>query len=132
MDLLQLKYFQTVARTEHITKAAEELHISQPSLSKVIARLEDDLEVPLFDRKGRQIKLNNYGKTFLRRVNRMFTELEDGKHELSDMRGNENNKISFALNVMSLFPELLKEYLKKFPHTRFRQTLYLKAILHLK
>lgn len=123
MDLLQLKYFQTVARIEHITNAAEELHISQPSLSKVIARLEDDLGVPLFERKGRQIKLNNYGKTFLRRVNRIFTELEDGKHELSEMRGNENNKISVALNVMSLIPELLKEYLKKFPHTRFRQTI---------
>jgi DNA-binding transcriptional LysR family regulator len=121
MDLLQLKYFQTVARTEHITKAAEELHISQPSLSKVIARLEEDLEVPLFNREGRQIKLNNYGKAFLRRVNRIFTELEDGKRELYDMRGTENNTITVALNVMSLFPELLKEYLKVFPNTRFCQ-----------
>ena len=40
MELLQLKYFQTVARLEHMTKAAEELHIAQPSLSKTIARLE--------------------------------------------------------------------------------------------
>ena len=45
MELLQLKYFQTVARLEHMTKAAEELHIAQPSLSKTIARLEKDLGV---------------------------------------------------------------------------------------
>ena len=51
MELLQLKYFQTVARLEHMTKAAEELHIAQPSLSKTIARLEKDLGVPLFDAK---------------------------------------------------------------------------------
>ena len=47
MKLLQLKYFQTVARFEHITKAGEELHIVQPALSKTIARLESDLGVPL-------------------------------------------------------------------------------------
>lgn len=64
MELLQLKYFQTVARLEHMTKAAEELHIAQPSLSKTIARLEKDLGVPLFDRQGRQITLNSFGKYF--------------------------------------------------------------------
>ncbi len=72
MELLQLKYFQTVARLEHMTKAAEELHIAQPSLSKTIARLEKDLGVPLFDRQGRQITLNSFGKVFLKRVERIF------------------------------------------------------------
>ncbi|GMA57787.1 hypothetical protein GCM10025858_22900 [Alicyclobacillus sacchari] len=50
MELLQLEYFQTVARLQHMTKAAEELQIAQPSLSKTISRLEEDLGVPLFDR----------------------------------------------------------------------------------
>lgn len=54
MELLQLKYFQTVARTEHMTKAAQELRIAQPALSVTIARLEEELGVPLFDRIGRQ------------------------------------------------------------------------------
>jgi DNA-binding transcriptional LysR family regulator len=43
MELLQLHYFRTVARLEHITKAAQELRIAQPALSKTIARLEEDL-----------------------------------------------------------------------------------------
>ncbi|SHF30584.1 regulatory helix-turn-helix protein, lysR family [Seinonella peptonophila] len=52
MELLQLQYFQRVARMEHMTKAAKDLRIAQPALSKTIARLERDIGVPLFDRKG--------------------------------------------------------------------------------
>lgn len=85
MELLQLKYFQTVARLEHMTKAAEELHIAQPSLSKTIARLEKDLGVPLFDRQGRQITLNPFGKVFLKRVERIFHELSEGEREIKDL-----------------------------------------------
>lgn len=79
MELQQLHYFQTVARLEHMTKAAEELRIAQPSLSKTIARLEEDLGVPLFERQHRQIKLNRFGKLFLNRVERIFMEIYEGK-----------------------------------------------------
>lgn len=54
MELLQLKYFLTVARCEHVTEAAGKPHVTQSSLSKTIQRLEDDLGVPLFDRIGRK------------------------------------------------------------------------------
>lgn len=56
MELLQLQYFRKVAELEHMTRAAEELRIAQPALSKTISRLEEDLGVPLFDRNGRQIR----------------------------------------------------------------------------
>lgn len=52
MELLQLQYFLTVARLEHVTEAARSLHVTQSSLSKTIQRLEEDLGVPLFDRTG--------------------------------------------------------------------------------
>ena len=68
MDLLQMKYFATVAQTGNVTRAAELLNIAQPSLSATIARLENDLGVPLFDRRGRRIVLNQFGKSFLQRV----------------------------------------------------------------
>lgn len=64
MEMLQLEYFRTVARLEHMTRAAQELHIAQPALSKTISRLEEDLGVPLFDRQNRQIRLNAFGKAF--------------------------------------------------------------------
>ncbi|WP_025688003.1 LysR family transcriptional regulator [Paenibacillus zanthoxyli] len=121
MDLLQLKYFQMVAKHEHMTHAADELHIAQPTLSKVIARLEADLGVCLFDRQGRQIKLNKFGRVFLHRVEKIFLEIEDGKRELSDMIGHENLEISIASNCFSLFPALLQDFFKLYPHISFRQ-----------
>lgn len=58
MDLQQLKYFQTVARLEHMTRAADVLNISQPALSKAISQLEHEVGAPLFERVGRAIRLN--------------------------------------------------------------------------
>lgn len=65
MTFLQLTYFVTVARCGSITAAAEELMIEQPALSRSIRRLEDELNAPLFDRKGRAIVLNEAGRLFL-------------------------------------------------------------------
>lgn len=62
-----------------MSKAAQELYVAQPSLSRTIARLEDELGVPLFDRLGWQIQLNQLGHTFLHHVERAFAELEEGK-----------------------------------------------------
>lgn len=66
MELYQLRYFCSVAKHENITKAAEELHVSQPALSRSIRRLEEELGVGLFDRVGRHIELNDRGRVFLR------------------------------------------------------------------
>jgi DNA-binding transcriptional LysR family regulator len=122
MELLQLKYFEIVARHEHVTRAAEELHISQPSLSKVISRLEEELGAVLFDRQGRNIRLNSFGKAFLKRVERIFLELEDAKRELADMSGLEQGKITLAWTSVSLLPRVLEGFLKKYPYVSFRQT----------
>lgn len=120
MDLLQLKYFQVVAKYEHMAHAAEELHIAQPTLSKAISRLEGDLGVYLFDRRGRKIRLNEFGTVFLARVNRIFTELEEGKQELADMAEYQCLNISVALNIPSLLPYLLKGFLSKYPKLNLR------------
>lgn len=76
MNLLQLKYFQEAARYQNITKAAESLHISQPSLSASIRHLEEELEVELFERKGKSIVLSEFGRDFLRNINSVFELLE--------------------------------------------------------
>src|SRR6478735_7393087 len=84
MELLQLKYFQTVAYTEHISKAAAQLNIAQPSLSLTIKRLEDEMGTPLFHRKGRNIELNAAGEILLKHVNRIFVELENAKLAITE------------------------------------------------
>lgn len=120
MDLLQLKYFQVVARWENVTRAAEELHIAQPSLSKTIVRLEESLGVPLFERVGKRIRLNRFGETFLRRVNRIFNELEDGQRELTDLAGFEHRNITVSTSSSRLMPNLFREYLTRNPDVKFR------------
>ena len=64
MELLQLKYFQMAAKMQNFSRAAEELNISQPSLSMTIAHLENELGAELFNRKGRNVVLNEAGEAF--------------------------------------------------------------------
>lgn len=121
MEFLQLKYFQAVAHYEHMTKAARALNVSQPSLSNAIARLEKNLGFPLFVREGRQIRLNAFGKAFLRRVERAFIELDEGERELKDMAGMETGTISLAITFPNILPMLLKAFLTKYPKVRVMQ-----------
>ena len=65
MTLNQLTYFQKIAELEHFSRAAEELNISQPSLSRSIDTLEQELGLPLFEKQGRNVILTKYGRIFL-------------------------------------------------------------------
>ena len=85
MELNQLSCFLQAAKTEHITQAAEQLHMTQPALSKVIARLEDDLGVRLFDREGKHIRLNEYGQVALRYTEQILYTIGDMPAELEEM-----------------------------------------------
>ncbi|MGL4739341.1 MAG: LysR family transcriptional regulator [Sarcina sp.] len=120
MELLQLEYFKKVAKLEHMTKAANQLHISQSSLSRTITRLENDLGVKLFDREGRDIKLNSYGILFLKRVENIFLELENGREELNEKQGIENKTIRVGATITRLLPNLFKAFLEIYPDTKFQ------------
>ncbi|HEY1176897.1 MAG TPA: LysR family transcriptional regulator, partial [Phytomonospora sp.] len=118
MDLLQLRYFRAVARKEHISRAAEELRVAQPSLSRTIARLEDELGVPLFDRKGRRIVLNRYGAAFLDRVERALRELDDGRRELAELAGFDAGDVAIASETLLSLTALLTGFVKAHPGVR--------------
>ncbi|GAA4553507.1 LysR family transcriptional regulator [Amycolatopsis samaneae] len=83
MDLNTLKQFRVVARLEHLSRAADELRVAQPSLSRTIARLEAELGTPLFDRAGR-LRLNDTGKLFLGHVERALGELDAGRRAVAE------------------------------------------------
>ncbi|KAF6628266.1 LysR family transcriptional regulator [Paenibacillus sp. EKM208P] len=119
MELLQLQYFLTVARLEHVTEAARSLHVTQSSLSKTIQRLEEDLGVPLFDRTGRKLRLNEFGSRFLHRAERALFELEQGKQELSDLSSPEHGTLELAVTTASTLPNILREFRKKRPYIQF-------------
>jgi len=119
MELLQLQYFLAVARLEHVTEAARSLHVTQSSLSKTIQRLEEDLGVPLFDRTGRKLRLNEFGSRFLRRTERALFELEQGKQEIRDLSSLEHGKLELAVTTASTLPNILREFRKKRPSIQF-------------
>lgn len=77
MNLYQLRYFTTLAQEEHYTKAALKLHITQPSLTHAIHLLEDELDVVLFEKKGRNVVLTKYGKLFLKEIEPILNRLND-------------------------------------------------------
>ena len=81
MELLQLQYFLLLAKEQHVTRTAELLHISQPSLSATIKKLEAELGAPLFIRKGRNIVLSPYGEAFKQYAEEAFLLLEKCKRK---------------------------------------------------
>lgn len=77
MEFTQIRYFLEVAKTQHITKSAEKLHIAQPALSQAIKRFEEELKVPLFIKNGRNIVLTVYGKFLKEKLEPLIKELDD-------------------------------------------------------
>ena len=87
MTLNQLLYFQAVAKYEHFRLAAASLNISQPSLSRSIANLEEELGIILFERKGRTVKLTKYGRLFLEHANRILTDVQLAEKQMKKLSG---------------------------------------------
>jgi len=121
LELLQLKYFQEVAKYEHFTRASKNLHIAQSTLSISISHLEEELRIQLFDRTGKHIKLNRYGKAFLERVDKAFLQLEVGRKELQDMAENQEKVFTFAANNLYSYSTVLDQYNKLHPNLHYRQ-----------
>jgi DNA-binding transcriptional LysR family regulator len=87
MTLTQLQYFQTLAHVLHYTRAAEALHIAQPSLSYSIGELEKELGVKLFVKEDRRVSLTMYGEQFLPYVETALATLSDGTQAVRQMSG---------------------------------------------
>lgn len=110
MELLQIKYFRVIARTENISKAAEQLFIAQPSLSQTLKRLEDELGVPLFDRNGRKITLNSAGKVFLKYCDEIAASLDNALLELRELNGGGHTDVNIEVRSASLLiPDIIKK-----------------------
>lgn len=122
MELKQLRNFRAVAQAEHVTRAARQLGLSQPSLSRTIRRLEREIGVPLFDRQGRQIRLNPSGRVFLRQVESALHELEEGRREVVDRAGSGTGEVVLLATALRSLPELLRSFRAHHPRVGFRLT----------
>lgn len=109
MDLTQLRYFKKLATLEHLTRAAEELYISQSTLSMSISRLESELEVSLFDRIGRGIRLNAFGKAFLEEAVEALVHIDRGISLMQTMKRQEQSRVRIITPTIVGFPGLMSE-----------------------
>lgn len=116
MELIQLKYFKTVAQTGKISEAAQSLFISAPALSTSISRLEKELGIALFDRTGNKIALNPQGQIFLRYVNQIFSNLECAKTELKQSLMHQGKHISIASVASTQWVDLITAFSQENPH----------------
>lgn len=85
MDLRELVWFLKLAETQHVTDAAAELNITQPTLSRAIARLERKLGVPVFDRRQNRLRLNKYGEVLRAHAVRALAELDGAEHRIATL-----------------------------------------------
>ena len=121
MELQQIRYFLAVAETQHVTRTAERLHVAQPALTQSIHRLEKELEVPLFIRRGRGILLTEYGKALREKIAPLMQELDRIPEELRAIHREEVRTL--RLNVLaasSMIISAVIAYKKKNPDIRFQ------------
>ena len=122
MELRVLRYFLMVAREENITKAAHALHVTQPTLSRQMAQLEEELGVKLFNRKSHNIELTEEGVLLRRRAQEMMQLSEIIKDELSGVGEELSGKVAIGageLKSMDQLADIIAEFHEEYPKVEF-------------
>jgi LysR family hydrogen peroxide-inducible transcriptional activator len=122
MELHQLRYFCAVVETGSFSRAAEQSHVAQPSLSQQIIKLEEELGARLFDRLGRSVRLTELGKAFLPRARAVLRELEAAKGDVVERKDFVGGPVTVGVipTVGPYFlPRVLTSFSRKFPQVRF-------------
>lgn len=122
MEIRVLRYFLTVVREESITKAAEVLHITQPTLSRQLSQLEEEVGVTLFTRGARKITLTNEGILLRRRAEEILQLVDKTEKELAEQDEQVEGKISIGCGEIAsvqLLPKLFQSFREKYPQVSF-------------
>ncbi len=121
MEITQLKYFYALARTQHVTRTAEQLHISQPSLTQSIRRLEKELKVKLFKSAGRNIVLTEYGAYLQKKIEPLLKTLEEIPEEIQTLTGSRKKLLKVnVLAASTLITDTIIHYQKEHPEIHFQ------------
>jgi LysR family hydrogen peroxide-inducible transcriptional activator len=113
MELHQLRYFCAIADTGSFSRAAQQTHVSQPSLSQQIGKLEDELGTRLFDRLGRSVRLTELGKSFLPRARAVLRDLESARSDIVEKKTSITGLISVGV-IPTIAPYFLPAILATF------------------
>lgn len=121
MTLKQLQFFKRTAELENISKAAKELYIAQPALSKTIKDLEQELGYPLFHRNGKKISLNKNGDILYKYVVQIDSDFSQMERELREINQETPATINVSVRVASkLLPPLLHSFYGKYPDVNLK------------
>lgn len=118
MELRHIRYFLAVADTEHFTRAADDLHVSQPALSQQVRQLEEELGTPLFDRVGRRVRLTRAGETFRTHARRILAEVTEAHSALQELDALERGLLTVgAVQTVNayLIPPAVSKFRKAYP-----------------
>lgn len=118
-----LRWFLTLAELEHVSAAAADLHVTQPTLSRMLQRLERELDARLFDRKGNRIVLNDYGRVYYDHARRAQRELDAAAREIADLASPSEGvvRLSFLHSFgISLVPQLIGDFRRVAPRIGFQ------------
>jgi len=118
MELHQLRYVVAVAQAGNFSRAAERCHVSQPSLSQQVLKLEDELGGRLFERMKRGVKLTPAGEAFVQRASRILDEVETARRAARDVHALVHGTVAIgALPTIApyLLPEVIAAFSAKFP-----------------
>ncbi|WP_277468126.1 MULTISPECIES: LysR family transcriptional regulator [unclassified Paenibacillus] len=123
MDIRQLQYFVQAARLKSFTRAAESLFITQPTISKMIRNLEEELEADLFYREGKSIRLTDAGEILLAKAQNIVESFANLSAELDGLRKLQRGHIRIGLPPMvgaSFFPAVIGEFHRRYPDVTIR------------
>jgi len=121
MEILQLKYFYALAQTQHVTRTAEQLHIAQPALTQTIHRLEKELDVKLFEPRGRNIILTEYGNYLVRKIEPVLKSLNEIPEELRILAGERKKLLKINVKAASgLVTDTIIRFQKEHNELRFQ------------
>lgn len=128
MELLQLRYFCVVAKHQNVTKAAAELMISQPSLSKTLRTLEREVGQPLFERRGKYIRLNRQGEIFYQNISKSLMILDDTVQELSDASHAPSGELHIQILAASIYmSDLYVQFTRRYPYIKLLLSNYVQS-----
>ncbi|MFS0827826.1 LysR family transcriptional regulator [Pseudomonas phoenicis] len=118
MDLANLSAFIAVAECSSFSAAGERLHLTQPAISKRIAGLEQQLDVRLFDRLGREVTLTEAGRALLPRAYQILNVLDDTRRALTNLTGEVGGRLTLATSHhigLHRLPPLLRTFTRQYP-----------------
>jgi LysR family transcriptional regulator, transcription activator of glutamate synthase operon len=125
LETRQIQYFLEVAKREHVTEAADALHVAQSSVSRQIFNLESELGVELFIREGRSVKLTPLGRIFFERMKQVWNMMEDAKREVEEYLDPKKGtvRIAFPISMAAhTLPSIIYAFRIRYPEAKFQMS----------